>query len=761
MKILIAIIATTLASVSLCQASEGRMRIIKTAEGYQFFEAEAPVLFYRTVPKATAEGSYSRANYCHPIYGLDGQILTEDFPKDHPHHRGVFWGWHQVYVGNTPMGDMWACEDFARDIRTVQILPPRQDAAALKADVYWESSRWKNGLEPFARETVTIRVHQVTGDTRLIDFDIEILALEEGLRIGGSNDVKGYGGFSTRIVLPPDIQMSDHDGPVIPQNEAVAAGDWMDFSGTFGNTASKFAILVHPSNPGHPRQWILRASGSAQNVAYPGREPIPISTTSPLVLKYRLVLHKNADLNQLFSQYSQLKAEGTPSLNNAATHASLQPTVEIEEDVYDYEPANNGAGPMWCHGSTCLVRTGDDLFASGLETIGGAKPLNNCRWMLFWRGSQGWRKVDSDASGRTREPSPLAGFPDGQLFLSANPTLNKDPNAYSGPAKPELLQFDGHDPSKPSRTLIPVWSNQPKFTEHSYRSFAADGPNRELILFQNIGYTHAEWTFLDRQGQWSAQGQLKWPWGADYSKPQPIRVCYPNVALRNREAHFCGVSDIVEPNEQWRAFKKQLTGQEWDYDFRRLFYTWSPDITTGRFQPWVQIASREKTCGWINPGDLWVAPDGKVHILWTERAIDERLRDKFFPGVRQSHSLNYAILRQGEVLSRHTLLMAEEGKSNERPGGGRFHVTPDNRLFVFFYVSGSDSNGRHVSENRMLEILRDGPVSDSVRVPLARPFTDFMTATPRAGSPPSRVLELLGIRQGLGTTISFARIKVE
>jgi hypothetical protein len=309
MTILIAIVATALASVSLCQASEGRMRIVKTDEGYQFFETEAPVLFYRTAPKATAEGSYSRANYCHPIYGLDGQILTEDFPKDHPHHRGIFWAWHQVYVGNTPIGDMWACEDFTWDIHTVQILELRQNAAALRAGVYWKSSRWKDGLEPFAKETVTIRVHQVMGDTRLIDFDVEILALQEGLRVGGSNDAKGYGGFSTRIVLPADIQMSDHNGPVTPQETAVTAGDWMNFSGTFGHAVSNFAILVHPSNPGYPRQWILRASGSAQNVAYPGREPIPISTMRPLVLRYRLVLHKNADLNQLASEYSRMKTE--------------------------------------------------------------------------------------------------------------------------------------------------------------------------------------------------------------------------------------------------------------------------------------------------------------------------------------------------------------------------------------------------------------------------------------------------------------------
>jgi hypothetical protein len=445
----------------------------------------------------------------------------------------------------------------------------------------------------------------------------------------------------------------------------------------------------------------------------------------------------------------------------AATGPAFRPVVEVEEDVYHYEPADNGAGPLWCQGSTCLVRAGEELFASGLETIKGAKPLNNCRWMLFHRGGSGWQKTLSDPSGRTREPCPMVAFPDGRLLLSVNPTLNTDPNAYSGPARPQILQFAAREAGKVERTLLPTWSGSPKFTEHSYRSFAADGPNREMILFQNIGYTHAEWSFFDRDGRWSAQGQLKWPWGADYVKPEPIRTCYPDVALRNREVHFCGVSDIIEPNPEWRAFKKQLTGRDWDYDFRRLFCTWSPDITTGKFEPWVEIASRERTCGWINPGDLWAAPNGDVHILWTERALDERLRPKFFPGQKQSYALNCAVLRKGKVISRRTLLVAEEGKSDERPGRGRFQITPDNRLFVFFYVSGSDSTGKHVSENRLLEILPDGSASEAVRVPLQSPFTDFFTATVRAGSPPSKALELLGTRQGSNATISYARIRID
>ena len=65
---------------------------------------------------------------------------------------------------------------------------------------------------------------------------------------------------------------------------------------------------------------------------------------------------------------------------------------------------------------------------------------------------------------------------------------------------------------------------------------------------------------------------------------------------------------------------------------------------------WIEISSRDKTCGGISPGDLWLAPSGEAHVVWTERAIDERLRDKFFPGAPQSHAVNYARVRDGRIL---------------------------------------------------------------------------------------------------------------
>jgi hypothetical protein len=223
---------------------------------------------------------------------------------------------------------------------------------------------------------------------------------------------------------------------------------------------------------------------------------------------------------------------------------SLSPVVEAEEDVYSYTPADNGAGPMWCNASTCLVRIGPDLFASGLETIKDCPPLNNCRWTLYQRTASGWELKQADLKDRTREPCPVAGFADGRLFLSVNPTLRTNRQAGGGPAQPQVLQFSASNPGGSFETLLPVWQGNPPFGEHSYRSFAADGPRRELILFQNIDYTHAEYSFLDREGKWSAQGKLVWPWGAEYDKPEPIRVCYPTVELRDRAVYFCGVSDV-------------------------------------------------------------------------------------------------------------------------------------------------------------------------------------------------------------------------
>lgn len=448
------------------------------------------------------------------------------------------------------------------------------------------------------------------------------------------------------------------------------------------------------------------------------------------------------------------------------TLQSQELSVLIEEDVYPVPAADNGAGATWCYGSTPLVRAGNDVFLTELAVTPSAKPLNNCFWKLLHRNADGWNGLFSDDDHRTREPSPMAVFPNTrEIFVSANPTLVTDPERYSGPARPEVVRFDiGNDTVKQER-LLPDWEGKPDFTEHSYRSFAADGGNRELILFQNVGYTHAEWSFYDRTGNWSATGKLAWPWGADYAKPCPIRVCYPTVALVDRKVFFCGVSDIVEPNPQWAAFKKELTGRDWDYDFRRLFFTWTNDVAGEEFQPWVEISSREETCGWIMPCDLFVASDESVHVLWSERAIDTGLREKFFPDARQYETLCHAVIRDGKVVQRHDVMIRHENEVKPVASTGRFHATPDGRLWVVYYVRGTERDEvsgerKSVSENRIMEIKDGKPTGTFRAIPLKTPFSSFFTASVRAGNAPSAILDLHGTSPN-SDQLRYAAIKIE
>ncbi len=78
---------------------------------------------------------------------------------------------------------------------------------------------------------------------------------------------------------------------------------------------------------------------------------------------------------------------------------------------------------------TTLVHSATGCFASGLETIPDAKPLNNCRWMLFLRENNGWTPVRVDVDGQTREPSPLVAYRRRRAHFSPrmNPTLGKGP----------------------------------------------------------------------------------------------------------------------------------------------------------------------------------------------------------------------------------------------------------------------------------------------------------------------------------------------
>ena len=268
----------------------------ETEDGVLIMDGGQPVLFYQRRTKSH-QGKMPRTNYIHPLYGLDGQMLTEDFPQDHLHHRGVFLGWHQLTVDGKPAGNPWRAENIDFDVRSVEILPEDKNRLTLATHVWWRSHflRDSNGEpKPIVREKVRVGVGAVRDDVRSIDFDIRLQAMVEGVRLGGSKGKKAYGGFTIRLSLPDDVRFTGVNGEVEPIETPLTVGPWMDLTGTFDpNTGiSGLTILCHPETPGMPRRWVLRRGRSMQNQVYPGRVPVPISKETPVRLRYRMLIHR-------------------------------------------------------------------------------------------------------------------------------------------------------------------------------------------------------------------------------------------------------------------------------------------------------------------------------------------------------------------------------------------------------------------------------------------------------------------------------------
>jgi hypothetical protein len=285
----------------------GQFTSTKTDEGIEVSENGKKVLFYQNKPKSL-NGKYERAGYVHPLYDLNGKVLTDDFPEDHPYHHGIFWAWHQIVLNDKNIAEGWTYENIFWEPKSVKVTK-HQKNITLQSEMIWKSVLQKNVPTDIIKENTRITVHKSTGQYRAIDFDIHLSALVDNLKLGGSDDVKGYGGFCFRLKLPSDISFVSNDTTITPTETAVIAGPWMDITGTFDSASlSKSGVAAFCKQPAKNNQqpWILRKVTSMQNIPYPGRTPVPLSRKG-WRLQYRLIIHNDSmssnKLEKLYEEY--------------------------------------------------------------------------------------------------------------------------------------------------------------------------------------------------------------------------------------------------------------------------------------------------------------------------------------------------------------------------------------------------------------------------------------------------------------------------
>ena len=225
-----------------------------------------------------------RSNYIHPIYGPQGELLTRDWSKDHPHHRGIYWAWPEVDYGHQ-RGDLHALQIvFAHPTGKIK-LQSGAEFAQIEAENTW---MWKNS-EPIVREDAVIRAYQATAQGRIIDLAFRFVALKDSVTIA-RRGTHQYGGLNVRMQTPKHQKITEFtDSSII-----VPRRSWSDLSGLFSGASAPSGLMVfqYRQNPDYPGDWVKYPDLSWCQPTFPASGTrYPLLKGKSLVLRYRLFVH--------------------------------------------------------------------------------------------------------------------------------------------------------------------------------------------------------------------------------------------------------------------------------------------------------------------------------------------------------------------------------------------------------------------------------------------------------------------------------------
>ena len=252
------------------------------------------------IPKDTIVSSsiyaIPRSDYIHPLYGLEGEMLTRDWPDaGHPHHRGIFWAWPEVEYG-TERGDIYALQTvFARPTGNIECISGSV-YAEIDAENLW---MWENRV-PIVRERVVIRVYHSSSDSRIIDLAINLLALEDSVTIA-TRFTNSYGGLNLRMMTPESQEISYFTD----EADSQPLRAWSDFNGKFegANSTSGLMVLQHQDNPDYPGDWVEYPNLAWVQPTFPSSGTrYPLNTAESLVLRYRLIVHTGGEPTKNISE---------------------------------------------------------------------------------------------------------------------------------------------------------------------------------------------------------------------------------------------------------------------------------------------------------------------------------------------------------------------------------------------------------------------------------------------------------------------------
>jgi hypothetical protein len=280
---------------------DGRSLRLKEGEHAVF------VYNYGDITNANAPTARSHTSYFHPIYGVDGEVLTGDFPKDHVYHRGLYWAWSHMKIAGQEH-DFWSMRGIRLQFQRWLAQETKPNLAALGVE-----NAWLVGDKVVMREKLWTKIHHASEQSRSIDIELAWTPTDQPVTLWGAEG-KSYGGFTLRFGPRTKTLVTVPSGRA-SEDLLMTKLPWADFSADFDRNSGRLsgiALFVHPEHPDYPPTWMTRDYGMLA-VGWPGVTAQTLQPGKETVVRYRLWIHRgNPGANEIQRVYEGYCAEVKP-----------------------------------------------------------------------------------------------------------------------------------------------------------------------------------------------------------------------------------------------------------------------------------------------------------------------------------------------------------------------------------------------------------------------------------------------------------------
>ncbi len=273
---------------------------------------DAPVLTYHQATVPAPEGVdpvFAKCGYIHPLQTPGGQLVTDDFPDDHPHQHGFFYAW----VNTTFQGrrvDFW---NQARRQGTVEHLETRATVSGpvfgqFEVVLQHRDLTAPGGPVPVLEETWVIRVYAIEWPFLFDLHSEQRLVADSPLRVNEYH----YGGMGLRGARSwyrhPENDFLTNLGKTREDGNHTRA-HWVISHGPGEREPAAVISLGHPGNLRAPQPVRLHPVVPYFCFAPMVLGTFEIESDQPLVSQYRFATHDgpaDAELaEQLWQDYAE------------------------------------------------------------------------------------------------------------------------------------------------------------------------------------------------------------------------------------------------------------------------------------------------------------------------------------------------------------------------------------------------------------------------------------------------------------------------